>query len=398
MRSRFAASTKPRYCSASRRIEIRRRSTFWLRASVSSRSSGPSKPSTSTTSASAASRAAVRARRRRSPQACARPPAPPAPRSSAPGSVAASAARRAAPRRPAPAPRPASAGRRLGHRRHLVGVAVAVQDHVAAGAERAVRPLGEAAAQRLHRQVVGHQQPAEADLLADQPDHRRRLRRRRRRGRARDRRRARSSPSAGRRAPGTARSPPPARRGSAATTGSSRWLSSARAALPRHVLHHRQDAAGEQPLGDGPADGGHLRRIAAVAAVAEHRVGLAAAPRRAPARSSTSMPTRAARRRSAGSAGASPAPAARGRAAARIPRAPAPIPARAGARSRATRPPSWSTSTGASRPTLSRRSAVSRRSCAGSSTLRAKRMKPHGSAAAKNAAPPRRAPGRRSRR
>ena len=40
--SRFAASTNPRYCSASFRIEIRRRSTFCDRASASSRSSGPS--------------------------------------------------------------------------------------------------------------------------------------------------------------------------------------------------------------------------------------------------------------------------------------------------------------------------------------------------------------------
>ena len=46
------ASTKARYCSASARIEIRVRSTFWSRASVSRTSIGPSKPSRSTSSAS----------------------------------------------------------------------------------------------------------------------------------------------------------------------------------------------------------------------------------------------------------------------------------------------------------------------------------------------------------
>ncbi len=58
----WPGSTKPRYCSASCRTEIRRRSTFCVRDSISSRSSGPSKPSTSTISASAAIRALVTVR------------------------------------------------------------------------------------------------------------------------------------------------------------------------------------------------------------------------------------------------------------------------------------------------------------------------------------------------
>ena len=53
---------KARYCSASARIEMRWRSTFWRRASSSSRSSGPSKPSTSTSSAGSPSRSLGRSR------------------------------------------------------------------------------------------------------------------------------------------------------------------------------------------------------------------------------------------------------------------------------------------------------------------------------------------------
>ena len=47
---------KARYCSTSARIEICARSTFWLRARVSSRSSGPSQPSRSSVSSSGAAR------------------------------------------------------------------------------------------------------------------------------------------------------------------------------------------------------------------------------------------------------------------------------------------------------------------------------------------------------
>src|SRR5829696_1647632 len=53
---------------------------------------------------------------------------------------------------------------------------------------------------------------------------------------------------------------------------------------------------------------------------------------------------------------------------------------------RCTRPPSWSMRIGASsRPTLSRREAVSARTCSGPSMLRWNRMKPQGSASLKKA-------------
>ena len=44
------------------------------------------------------------------------------------------------------------------------------------------------------------------------------------------------------------------------------------AAMARQVLEHRQDAAGQQALGDGAGDGRDLARLGAVGAVADHRV------------------------------------------------------------------------------------------------------------------------------
>ena len=46
--------------------------------------------------------------------------------------------------------------------------AVAVEHEVASGGDRPARPLAQAARQRLHAEIVGHQQPAKADLVADQ--------------------------------------------------------------------------------------------------------------------------------------------------------------------------------------------------------------------------------------
>ena len=210
-----------------------------------------------------------------------------------------------------------------------------MEDHVAPGRQRPRRALAEAAGQRLHRQVVGHQQAVEADLLADQPHHRAPTGSPAPRGRARRRRRARSSPSAGRPAPGTARNPPrappPGRHPRQVEVAVERRRGRARACASSPAARRRRAA-----LGHGAADRGHLGRIVAVGAVADDRVGLGPRRRRAPARSSTSMPTAAQLRGDQPVAQrASPAPAARGRAAGGTRRAPAATratPARAAAR------------------------------------------------------------------
>ena len=54
---------------------------------------------------------------------------------------------------------------------HLVPLAVAVQDQVAPGLKRVMAPVREAARQRLHGNVVGHEQPAELDPVADDRNH-----------------------------------------------------------------------------------------------------------------------------------------------------------------------------------------------------------------------------------
>ena len=132
--------------------------------------------------------------------------------------------------------------------------------------------------------------------------------------------------------------------------------------LPRHVLHHRQHAAGQQPLGHrrgrSPPPRPGRRRSSGCASTG---VGRRAAPGRAPARSSTSMPDRAQLARDQPVAQVHrPRPQPRPGSRAHSSSAGAHS-RQAGARSRATRPPSWSISTGASRPTLSRSSPVSRR-------------------------------------
>ncbi len=57
MRNFLASVTKARYCTACCSTEILRRSTFWVRASINSRSSGPSNPSILTFSISASTTA-----------------------------------------------------------------------------------------------------------------------------------------------------------------------------------------------------------------------------------------------------------------------------------------------------------------------------------------------------
>ena len=101
---------------------------------------------------------------------------PPLPTASASNRASAAArskpsarARGAAPRRARAARRPAGViGRRgRGDLLHLVELAVAMQGKIAAGGERPPRPLAEAAAERPHREIVGHQHAVEADLAAD---------------------------------------------------------------------------------------------------------------------------------------------------------------------------------------------------------------------------------------
>ena len=127
------------------------------------------------------------------------------------------------------AARPASARRGGGDLRHLRHLAVAVQQRCRSRRPATPGAVAEAAAERLHRQVVGHQQAVEADRAADHlADHLARGGGRARRRRCRRRRRGRSSPSAGRQARGRrrSRSPPASARGVAPPAvrgGCRRW-------------------------------------------------------------------------------------------------------------------------------------------------------------------------------
>ena len=126
-----------RYWSASFRIEILAISTFWLRASVSSRSSGPSKPSTATTSASSGAVAVASNSSKFSrafAHACTLQKLASDCASAAAGSNASGALRcdkRVLGARAAPAP--SSGFTSLCHFPHLVHLAVAVKHDVAAG-------------------------------------------------------------------------------------------------------------------------------------------------------------------------------------------------------------------------------------------------------------------------
>ena len=100
--------------------------------------------------------------------------APPADRAAAAACATASAAaaRSQRPRRPVPASRAATVA-------HLVELAVAMQDHVAAGRDDGAGPLGDRSRQRVHGHVITHQQTLEPDYAANHfADHCRRSRRR----------------------------------------------------------------------------------------------------------------------------------------------------------------------------------------------------------------------------
>src|SRR5215471_12447491 len=137
---------KARYWSASARIEILARSTFCWRASASRRSSGPSKPSTSTTNAgslvarSTATSASnwISSGFMRSP--CVR-------------SCRGFAGER---------------GHGGCHRPHLIELAVAMEDQVAARCYRRARALLDRAGQGPHGDIVAHQQTAKSQPV---PNH-----------------------------------------------------------------------------------------------------------------------------------------------------------------------------------------------------------------------------------
>ena len=276
---------KARYCSASARIEIRCRSTFWRRAS------------------SAAGRAALRSRRHRRPAPARRAAGSAscrrsvealtrssrAPRQVAGDSAASSSlarvprrsngsgaggSRERRPRRAA-ARSPASGGAASATARHLVEPAVAVQHHVAAGREAPLRRARRALPrQRLHREIVAHEQPVEADRAAHdhsrspaakswparsridvRVDDMRRHRQRQVRQRPERREVGRLSSARG-----------------ASTTGSSRWLSRAARPCPGMCLITGSTPPASRPSATAPAERRDLVRLAAVGAVADHVV------------------------------------------------------------------------------------------------------------------------------
>ena len=70
---------------------------------------------------------------------------------------------------------PRHLGCALGHFNHLIHLAIAMQRDVAARVQSSAGTIREAAAQRLHGQIVGHQNTLKADLFTDHlSDHGRR--------------------------------------------------------------------------------------------------------------------------------------------------------------------------------------------------------------------------------
>ena len=157
MRSRFAASTKPRYCSASFRIEIRRRSTFCAPRQRQEQVERPlvavdvddqrlgRQPRLGALGVEEVLRHAPAPAARRTPPPAPprRPPAPPA---------AAPAPPPRAPRRPRPAPAPPTTTSAISPGSPLQ-CSTTSQPAASARAARSAKPPVE----RLHRQVVGHQ-------------------------------------------------------------------------------------------------------------------------------------------------------------------------------------------------------------------------------------------------
>ena len=191
------------------------------------------------------------------------------------GSCADAAPRRRAQHPRAPPPRRPAAGTAPRNRPHLVELAVAVEDDVAAGRDRRARALGDRAGQRSHRNIVAHQQPVEI----------------------------RSSPQitsrtivtevvagatgsmavnttwavipSGRSASGrnAAKSVASSVARSVSTTGSVAVAVGGGAAVAGDVLEHRQHAAGRAGLRRPRARSPRPCRRVAVGAVADHRVG-----------------------------------------------------------------------------------------------------------------------------
>jgi hypothetical protein len=151
-----------------------------------------------------------------------------------------------------------------------------VQGDVAAGSKRAAGAIGEAAGQRLHGQIVADEQASEADLAADDP-----LDDRARGGRRLvgiDRRVDHMRADAHRHVAEQPERPEVgaaqlfkrgvhARQRMVAVDGG--------AAMARHVLDHRQDAAGEKAFAGGAAEFRHQLRVVAEGAVADDGVVLA---------------------------------------------------------------------------------------------------------------------------
>ncbi len=144
-----------------------------------------------------------------------------------------------------------------------------MQDHVAAGLERRLGAFGQGAGQRLHRQVVGDDEAAEAEIPAHQPDHL-----------------LRGGGGALRIDGGEDHVGGHGQRhvGEGAEGGEVPGVEVGQvgvhhrqvvmavgegAAVTGHVLDHRQDAAGQQTLGGGAAQLRHQGRLAGVGAVAD---------------------------------------------------------------------------------------------------------------------------------
>ncbi len=164
------------------------------------------------------------------------------------GTRAACGARERGTRR-ARAPRPRAAARCAATSAHLVQLAVAMQDHVAAGGERRPRALGKRALQGIHRDVVAHQQALEPDRAANHVgDDCRRCRRRlgaieRAKHNMRGHRHRQRRPAAGTRAKSVRSSV----RATVSDHRQRRWLSAVARPWPGNVLQDRQHAAGLRP-------------------------------------------------------------------------------------------------------------------------------------------------------
>src|SRR5207344_63074 len=292
---------KSRYCWASASTEILARSTFWVRASASKRSSGPSKPSTSTTSVSP--KAA-----RRSPSACSQSEKSPRSSGASPmeSSVAFIPSRRLFNSRDASAsagslahqherligieglrlaklgdgvskPLAAVAFKRrhdAGDLAHLVERTATVKRHVAAGIDDGGGTLGHRAAERLHADIIAHHQARQSDQLTNHFAH----------YNGRHARRSLIIESGeqnmgghGERRVAQCHEGPKIDRdqllGRGIDARQHQMAVGPRPAVPRNVLDHRQHASGKGPLDHGAAEVADDVRIEAEGAVADDVMG-----------------------------------------------------------------------------------------------------------------------------